>query len=236
MLPSRFAQRIQKQSFSVLVRNQRSDLGITNSLIDVLRLKNAEHHEIDRIVLADRGSGRIHDLEVFLENFLERKHIVFDRVGMRVGIFIINAVDQRRLQDDLRLDLSGSESGGCIGGKERITGSAAEDHDSALFQMADRAVTDIRLGNLTHADRGLDTNVDTDLFQRIGNAERVDSRREHTHMIGSGTIHLSAGAASPEIAAADNDRYLNAVIDELFDGLTVRGNGIKINAVLPSPG
>ncbi len=51
--------------------------------------------------------------------------------------------------------------------KVRIAGAGGEDHDAALFDVADGAAEDERLGDLIHRDRALHARGDAHLFEAV---------------------------------------------------------------------
>jgi hypothetical protein len=85
--------------------------------------------------------------------------------------------------------------------------------------MADGAAPDIRLRDFVHLDRGHDPRLNLQLFERVLQCQCIEDRGDHAHVIGSGAIHpLAAGCQStPDVAAADDNRRFNAMLDDTFD-------------------
>ena len=75
---------------------------------------------------------------------ISRNHSASDLTGSAD----VNAVHLGGLQDRFGADLRGPQRGGGVGGEERVAGTAGEDHDAALFEVADGAPADVRLGDL----------------------------------------------------------------------------------------
>ncbi len=71
----------------------------------------------------------------------------------RVGS--VDAVYPGAFQDDIGVDLNGSERAGRIGCKIRIAGTGAENDHAALFHVADGPTADIGFGDLLHFDGAL---------------------------------------------------------------------------------
>ena len=89
----------------------------------------------------------------------------------------------------------------------------AEDHHTALFEVADGLERNIRLGDLSHCDGGLHAGGLPFLFQEVLQGEAVHHRAEHAHVIAAGAVDaglLEFGAAE-EVAAADDDGHLHAL-------------------------
>ena len=97
--------------------------------------------------------------------------------------------------------------------------------------MTDGSVADIRLGNLAHFNRGLDADVRAELLQRIAQRKRIHRRCQHTDMVCARSVHMLAGAASPEVAAPDDDTDFHAFIRDLFDGFTDAQHRFVINTL-----
>src|SRR5687767_729222 len=95
--------------------------------------------------------------------------------------------------------------------EERVAGSRGEDHAAALFEVPDRAATDVVLADLLHADRGHDAGVAAERLERVLQGEAVHDGREHAHVVCRDAVHArprQAGAAE-DVAAADDDRDLD---------------------------
>ena len=152
--------------------------------------------------------------------------------GVGFGVGIVNAVNHCRLEDDISLDFGSSQGSGGVGAEIGVAGTAAENNYSALFHVADSLVSDIGLGDLRHGNSGLNSYGHAELLKSVANAESVDSRGEHSHMIGAGSVHLAGASASPEVAAADNDADLNALLVALLDRFADAEHRVKIYAVL----
>ena len=138
----------------------------------------------------------------------------FTAVGSSAGVGAVDAVDAgvRALQDRLGADLRRAQRGGGVGGEVRVAGAGREHDDPALLEVPDRAQRDERLGDLRHRDRGLHACRLADRLERVLQRERVDHGGEHAHVVGAGAVHAArrAGHAPPDVAAADDDRDLDA--------------------------
>src|SRR5699024_5828248 len=73
-------------------------------------------------------------------------------------------------------------------------------------------------------------------LQRIGNRQGVHRGREHSYMISSGSVHSAARSASPEVASANNDPYLNTGVIALFDTGANPVDSIKVHSEFIIPG
>src|SRR5699024_6078436 len=120
-------------------------------------------------------------------------------------------------EHDICLDFSSPKRSRRISREEWAYCPAAEYNYPALFKMPYRPVSDIRLGNLLHSNSCLYSYLGSQRLQRIGNRQGVHRGREHSYMISSGSVHSAARSASPEVASANNDPYLNTGVIALFD-------------------
>ena len=99
------------------------------------------------------------------------------------------------------------------------------------------AAADIGLADGRHRDRRLDAGVDADLLERVLHGERVHHRRQHAHIVGAGAVEAlgRAGEAAEDVAAADDQAELVPVVLGRLDLVGEPGDGVGIDAELPSP-
>ena len=117
------------------------------------------------------------------------------------------------------MDLVGAQRRRRVGGEERVSGAAGEDHRSPLLEMADRAPPDERLGDRPDLDRGLDARRDGALLERVLQRQGVDHRRQHPHVVAGDAVDslVAGGDAADDVAAADHDRELDAEAVDVGD-------------------
>ena len=117
-----------------------------------------------------------------------------------------------RLEDDVGLDFHRAQRGGGVGAEVGIAGAGAEDDDAPLFEVADGAAADERLGDRAHLDGGDDPRDHVLLLERVLQREGVDDRRQHAHVVGRRAVHAARarGDAAEDVAAADDDGRLDA--------------------------
>ena len=89
-------------------------------------------------------------------------------------------------------------------------------YDLALVHSAQGILAGKGRCHLRHGDRGEHLGGHTQLLQLIGDSQCVHHRSQHTDLIGQRALHLTAGAAAPEVAAAHNDADLHAQLMSLF--------------------
>ena len=82
--------------------------------------------------------------------------------------------------------------------------------------MTNRSVADIRLCHTGHFDGRLNSDRNVELLKSVGKSKRIHNRCEHTYMVGSGSVHITAGAAAPEVSSAYDEAYLNAHLGAFF--------------------
>ena len=138
----------------------------------------------------------------------------------------VHAVDARMgaLDDDVGFDLGRPQSGGGVGGEERVAGSGGKDDDTALLEVPNRPAADVGLGDAGHLDRRLHTGVLPEPFERVLERQCVHDRAEHADVIRLGGIHAAQGpgTTSPEVPATHHhgnvDAQILAQIDDVASG------------------
>ena len=98
--------------------------------------------------------------------------------------------------------------------------------------MSHCLVADIGLGNLGHRNGGLNSYLKAAVLKTVGNGKGIHSSCKHTDMVSSCSVHITAGASSPEVASSDNDTNLNSGIYALLDALSERGDNVIIKTGL----
>jgi hypothetical protein len=178
-----------------------------------------EDEDGDVVVEAERECGRIHDVETLAERVDKGEGVVFDGVGVLLGVFVVNAVHLSGFHDDVGAHLRGAQGGGGIGGEVRVTGAGDEDDDAAFFKVAHGAAEDEGLGDLVHRDGALDAGGYPEFFEGVHDGEAVDDGGEHAHVVAGGAIDaaLLALEAAEDIAAADDNANLDAEIVDIFN-------------------
>ena len=147
---------------------------------------------------------------------------------MGAGVGGVDVVGVLGQEQRLGADLRGAQGGGRIGREEGAAGSAGEDDDAALFQVAHGAAADVGLGDLAHLDGGLHAALHVAAVGRAAHAQALDGvlhgqgvedGREHAHVVGRGAVHLDHGAlaAAPDVAAADDQGDLQAADGQVHD-------------------
>ena len=101
--------------------------------------------------------------------------------------------------------------------------------------MTDSPVADIGLGHLLHGEGGLHPHLQAQLLQSVGHCQRVHHRGQHTDLVSPGALHIAAGTAAPEVAAAHNDADFGAHIVGLFDTFAdaLDGGNVQAEALIP---
>ena len=96
--------------------------------------------------------------------------------------------------------------------------------------MADGTGADIGLSHRAHLNGGLHPDLHALLLQHIGHSQGVDGGGQHAHVVGTDPDHLVAAVldAAPEVAAADNDADLTALLAAFLDHVADRADHIKV--------
>ena len=116
-----------------------------------------------------------------------------------------------------------------IGREEGATRSCGKQHDLACFKSLFGLTGSEEIGDFVHLNGRHDRSLDTHLNKSVRNAQTVDNGGQHTHTVGSITVHIARGTSSPEVAAADNYTDLNTVFNNGLDTLTNGFDHRKIN-------
>ena len=97
-------------------------------------------------------------------------------------------------------------------------------------EVTDGATTDIGFDHLIDAQCRLHARLETGTAHGIGQRHRVHDGRQHTHVVGRGTVHAGGGTghATEDVAAADDHAHLDAegvhfgdFADDAFDHFIV---------------
>ena len=187
------------------------------------------------VLHAERERRRVHHTESSLDR-LEVGQRGQERcvgVGARVAV-----VDTLRgvlaHQDRLRPDLERPQRRGRVGREERIAGAGGEDHDPALFEVAHRAASNVRLRDLRDLERREHTSVGADALECVLERECVQDGREHAGVIRRGAVHpfRRCSHTAVDVAPSDDDRQLEAFGLNFDDLPGERVDSLRIYAVL----
>ena len=145
-------------------------------------------------------------------------------------VFVVDAVHHRGLEHGVGADFQCAQGAGGIGGEDGVAGAAAEDDDLTGFQRGDGLVAGEHLGHLGHEGTGHDHGGHTLLAQGILDGQRVHHGSQHADLISVHAVHLTAGTAAPEVAAADHDADLGAQVVGGLDAGADGSDGLLIKA------
>ena len=139
--------------------------------------------------------------------------------GTQEWISGIDTVNLRRLQHHLGAHFSASKRRGRIRREEGVTGTGSENHDTVLIEITQRLAADVRLDNLLEVQRGLDTDRNARLCQRVLERHRIHHGGEHAHVVTGRTVHAvrTQSNAAENIAAAHYDAHLHPNIENRLD-------------------
>src|SRR6185369_12573813 len=119
------------------VSDDRADVVAEQGPFDVPLLAKRKDVDRNRAVAREVDGGGVHHLQAFGQNALIGGARDARRLRILLRIRGVDAVDFRRLEDDLALQFAGAEGGGGVGGEERVAGAGRADDDALLLQMAD---------------------------------------------------------------------------------------------------
>ena len=147
-----------------------------------------------------------------------------------MGVLVIDAVHHRGLEHSIGADFQCAQGAGRVGGENRVARTAAEHNNLAAFQRSNGLVAGEALGHLRHKGAGHHNGVHTLLVQGVLDRQRVHNRGQHTNLVRVHAVHLAAGTAAPEVAAAHNNGNLGAQIVRRLDARADRSDGLLIKA------
>ena len=174
-------------------------------------------HEDGHVVFHAEGNGsRIHDLEAAGNDFL-----VADVVKARGGRVLdrvrsVDAVDLGGLHDDVAFAFDGAQRGAAIGGEERVARTGGEDDHRASGKELQGLAAIEEFADRFHADGGHHHGIHALLVESVLHGEAVHHGAKHAHGIALGAVHAArrSGNAADEVAAANHERDLHALLDD----------------------
>src|SRR5262249_25950223 len=131
---------------------------------------------------AQVDGGHVHHAQIIANYLGVSQLLIANGVRVQLRVVAVNAVHLGRFQEDIRLQLTGTQGGGGVRGDERVAGSAREDDDPALLQVADCPAADVRLGDTLHADGGLQPRLAVETFEGVLQGQAVEDGRQHPHV------------------------------------------------------
>ncbi len=207
------------EGFRSLSRDERPELFAFNDAEDIPAFAHREDDHGQRVVLAERDSGDVHDAQAELDDVRVGDLVILGSGGVLLGVCGVDAVDAGGFEEDLGADLHRAQAGRGVGGEVGVSGAGGEDDDASFFQMADGTAADVGLGDLVHLDGGHDADGDSGLLDGVLQRDGVDDGGEHSHVIGGDAVHVDGlfGDAAEEVATADDDADLAAGAGGLGD-------------------
>ncbi len=157
------------------------------------------------------------------------------RVRVHPRVAVVDAVHGvLRHQDRLGADLERPQRRGGVGREERVARPSGEDHDPALLQVAHGAPADVRLRNLGHRQGREHAGLRAAPLERVLDGHRVEHAREHPRVVGRRPVHPGRRPfhAADDVAAADDDRDLRAVLVDGHDLAGERLDALLVDAEL----
>ena len=169
-----------------------------------------------RLLVGEHEGAGVHDPDVGREGLLVRQVGEPDRVGVVLGIGVVDAVhpvlgDEQRVRVQLERPLNGRVVGGHVG----LADAARQHDDEAALEVVHRAQPDERLGDAVDRHRGHHPHVRVGpRGERAAQHERVHDRAEHADVVGLGPADPPAVGhpAAEVVPAADHDRDLHAEV------------------------
>ena len=185
------------------------------------------------VLHAHRDGGQVHDTQSFGENFLVCYLAEFLCVGVFLRVSGVDTVHARTFEHDVCFQLDGAQCRRRVRGKIGVGGAAGYNHHIAFLKQPQGFGFVVVIADRLHAHGGQHTHFLPDGFQRRLQGERVDNRREHTHLVAFHAVEtfLAPAQTAEDVAAAYHDTYLHAEVGYLFDLAGVGGEALLVNAI-----
>ena len=155
------------------------------------------------MVAALSDGGAVHDVQVLFDHGVVIEFSVEQCVGVFLWIFAVDAIDARRLEDDIGIQFQSALGGGSVRGDKWATGACCQNDDALLLQMPDRTTSNKRLGNPIHSNRRHHACRAADHLQGILQSQSVDDGRQHAHVVSGCFLDLRPAGAFEMAAAKD---------------------------------
>ena len=196
-------------------------------------LFHLEHEDGHVVFHAERDGRRVHDLEAAGDDFL-----VADVVEARGGRVLdrvcgVDAIDLGGLHDDVAFAFDGAECGAAVRREERVARTGGEDDHGARGEELQSLAAVEEFTDRFHADGGHHHGIHTLLVERVLHGEAVHHGAEHAHGITLGAVHAAgrSGNSADEVAAADHERDLHALLDDGGDFGRHVGENLVVDTV-----
>src|SRR5215469_10622811 len=171
-----------------------------------------EHDYWQIIVHAQANRRSVHELQLPAQDVRVVELVEHVRVRGVARIGVVDALDLGALEHRLGAYLERALGRAGVGGEKWSTEPRAEDNDPALLQVPDRTPRYVRLGYLTHRDRGLNARLDAQLLEHVLQGQAVDNGAEHPHVVRPGPVDtpMRERGTAEHVAATDHDRHLHS--------------------------
>ncbi len=114
----------------------------TNGLHNITIFFEVEDKDRQAVCMTLGNRSRVHDFKVFRDDRFIVQLAKEDSVRVFLGVIAVNAVDSRRLENDIGVQLQTSIGSGGVGRHERRPRSGGKDDDPPLFQMTDSSTAE----------------------------------------------------------------------------------------------
>src|SRR5712672_2131963 len=130
-----------------------ADVLALNDSHEVAGIEQVEYLQ-RQVIFPTHDDGRgVHHVEAVIQHLVEGQVRVALRVGIEIRIGIVDSVHLGGLQQDLGIDLDGTERCRGVGGEEGITGAGTEYDDAPLLEVAHCPAPDVVLAYLVDPQR-----------------------------------------------------------------------------------
>ena len=150
------------------------------------------------------------------------------------GVLVVHAVHLGGLEDGVALEFQGAQGGRRIRGEIGVAGTGGADDHAAFVHVSERPAANVRFRHVRHLQGGHDPCVAAVLFQGVLHCQGVHDRGQHAHVVALGAVHAlgRGGHAAKDVAAADDQGYLEAGRGHLGDFFCELADGFRFDAEL----
>ena len=201
---------------------------------DVLRLGQGEDDDGDLVVHGKAGRRGVHDGQAAGQDLVVADAVKLHRLGVFAGIVGVDPVDVLGKQDGVGVDLRRAQHRRRVRGEEGGAAAAGKEHHLARLHIFDGAAGVVALAHALDVHGGHDPGLRAQLPQHVADGQAVHAGGKHAHAVGADALDLAGAVldAAPEVAAADDDADLHALLRRSLDGLADPGDKVEVKAGL----
>jgi hypothetical protein len=156
------------------------------------------------------------------------------RIGVFFGVFVIYAIDFRRLHDDITGELERSKYRTRISREVGIPSTSYAYDDSSLIDMSESSASDKILSHTLSRYSTRHTYIDPCVFYSFSDSQSVDDRTHHTHIVTGHSIESTCLELYPSEYISSSyydDDFKFFIFDKMNNFLSKKGKKFWINTI-----